>query len=73
MARGTLGLIAPVAAPGNDSAHPSLVVCAHGARQRLERRYCSTEWVQRMGQHAASDGYKPTTIEQFISDFPRYE
>ena len=65
-----LGLIAPIAAR-NNPAHPSLVLCAHDGDNAWSGGYSYyNEWVRQMASTAASDGYEPTTIEQFISDFP---
>ena len=65
-----LGLIAPVAAR-NNPANPSLVLCAHDGDNAWSGGYSYyNEWVPQMASTAASDGYEPTTIEQFISDFP---
>jgi len=65
-----LGMIAPVAAR-NNPAHPSLVLCAHDGDNAWSGGYSYyNEWVPQMASTAAGDGYEPTTIEQFISDFP---
>ena len=65
-----LGLIAPVAAR-NNPAKPSLVFCAHdGDNAWSGGSSYYNEWVPQMASTAASDGYEPTTIEQFIHDFP---
>ena len=65
-----LGMIAPIAAR-NDPAHPSLVLCAHDGDNAWSGGYSYyNEWVSQMASTAASDGYEPTTIEQFIADFP---
>ena len=65
-----LGLIAPVAAR-NNPAKPSLVLCAHdGDNAWSGGSSYYNEWVGQMASTAASDGYEPTTIEQFINDFP---
>jgi len=65
-----LGRIASVAAR-NNPAHPALVLCAHDGDNAWSggNSYYS-QWVSQMASTAASDGYEPTTIEQFISDFP---
>lgn len=65
-----LGLISPIAAR-NNPAHPSLVLCAHDGDNAWSGGYSYyNQWVGQMASTAASDGYEPTTIEQFISDFP---
>jgi len=65
-----LGLIAPVAAR-NNPAKPSLVFCAHdGDNAWSGGSSYYNEWVGQMASTAAGDGYEPTTIEQFINDFP---
>jgi hypothetical protein len=65
-----LGLIAPLAAR-NNPARPSLVLCAHdGDNAWSGGSSYYNEWVGQMAGTAVSDGYEPTTIEQFISDFP---
>jgi len=65
-----LGLISPIAALNNTN-HPSLVLCAHDGDNAWSGGYSYyNEWVPQMASTAASDGYEPTTIEQFISDFP---
>src|ERR1017187_1499622 len=65
-----LGLIAPIAAR-NNPAKPSLVLCAHdGDNAWSGGSSYYQQWVGQMAGTAVSDGYEPTTIEQFISDFP---
>lgn len=65
-----LGLIAPLAAR-NNPARPSLVLCAHdGDNAWSGGSSYYQQWVGQMAGTAVSDGYEPTTIEQFISDFP---
>jgi hypothetical protein len=65
-----LGMIAPIAAR-NDPAKPSLVLCAHDGDNAWSGGYSYyNEWVPQMAGTAVSDGYEPTTIEQFIADFP---
>lgn len=65
-----LGLIAPLAAR-NNPAHPSLILCAHDGDNAWGGGYSYyNEWVPQMASTAVSDGYEPTTIEQFISDWP---
>ena len=66
-----LGLIAPLAARQQSGQAGARAVRAR-RRQRVERRLVSyyNEWVGQMASTAVSDGYEPTTIEQFINDFP---
>jgi len=65
-----LGLIAPLAAH-NNPAKPALVLCAHdGDNAWSGGSSYYNEWVGQMASTAVSDGYEPTTIEQFIADFP---
>ena len=65
-----LGLIAPIAAR-NNPANPSLVLCAHDGDNAWSGGYSYyNQWVPQMAGSAVSDGYEPTTIEQFISDWP---
>ena len=65
-----LGMIASIAAH-NNPAHPSLALCAHDGDNAWSGGYSYyNEWVPQMASTAVSDGYEPTTIEQFISDFP---
>ena len=65
-----LGLIAPIAAL-NNPAQPSLVLCAHDGDNAWGGGYSYyNQWVPQMASTAVSDGYEPTTIEQFMSDFP---
>jgi hypothetical protein len=65
-----LGQIAPLAAR-NNPAQPALVLCAHDGDNAWSGGYSYyNQWVPQMASTAVSDGYEPTTIEQFISDFP---
>jgi len=65
-----LGLIAPLAAR-NDPSKPALVLCAHdGDNAWSGGSSYYQQWVGQMANEAASDGYEPTTIEQFMADFP---
>jgi Starch/carbohydrate-binding module (family 53)/Glycosyl hydrolase family 57 len=65
-----LGLVDFVAARNNTS-KPSLVFCAHdGDNAWSGGSSYYNEWVPNMASTAAGKGYEPTTIEQFIADFP---
>ncbi|HEV2327295.1 MAG TPA: carbohydrate-binding protein [Verrucomicrobiae bacterium] len=65
-----LGQIAPLAAR-NNPAHPALVLCAHdGDNAWSGGNSYYNQWVSQMAGTSASDGYEPTTVEQFLSDFP---
>ena len=65
-----LGLIAPIAAR-NNPAKPSLVLCAHdGDNAWSGGSSYYQQWVGQMASTVVSEGYEPTTIEQFINDFP---
>jgi hypothetical protein len=65
-----LGLVAPLAAR-NNPAKPALVLCAHdGDNAWSGGSSYYNEWVPQMAGGAASRGYEPTTVEQFINDFP---
>jgi len=65
-----LGLIAPLEAL-NNPAKPALVLCAHdGDNAWSGGSSYYQQWVGQMAGTAVSDGYEPTTIEQFIHDFP---
>ncbi|MGH7978444.1 MAG: hypothetical protein ACREE6_03655, partial [Limisphaerales bacterium] len=65
-----LGQIAPLAAR-NNPAHPALVLCAHDGDNGWSAGYSYyNQWVPEMAKDAVNDGYEPTTIEQFLADFP---
>ena len=65
-----LNLIAPLAAR-NDPNKPSLVFCAHdGDNAWSGGSSYYNEWVPNMASQASSRSYEPTTVEQFIADFP---
>jgi hypothetical protein len=55
----------------NNPAKPSLILCAHdGDNAWSGGSSYYNEWVPQMASTAAGDGYEPTTVEQFIHDFP---
>jgi hypothetical protein len=55
----------------NDPAKPSLVLCAHdGDNAWSGGSSYYNEWVPNMAGQAATKGYEPTTVEQFIAEFP---
>jgi hypothetical protein len=65
-----LGLIAPMAAL-NNPAQPTLILCAHDGDNAWGGGYSYyNEWVPQFAGEAVSAGYEPTTIQQFISDWP---
>jgi hypothetical protein len=65
-----LGMISPIAAR-NNPAHPSLVLCAHDGDNAWSGGYSYyNEWVPQMAGTAASDGYEPCTVEQFLAENP---
>jgi Starch/carbohydrate-binding module (family 53)/Glycosyl hydrolase family 57 len=65
-----LGLIDFIAGK-NDPSKPSLVFCAHdGDNAWSGGSSYYNEWVPNMASQASGKGYEPTTIEQFINDFP---
>ncbi len=55
----------------NSPVKPSLVFCAHdGDNAWSGGSSYYNEWVGNMAGQAAAKGYEPTTVEQFIADFP---
>ena len=65
-----LNLITPLAAR-NDPSKPALVFCAHdGDNAWSGGSSYYNEWVPNMASQAGARGYEPTTVEQFIADFP---
>jgi len=55
----------------NNPAKPSLVFCAHdGDNAWSGGSSYYNQWVPNMASQAVAKGYEPTTVEQFISDFP---
>jgi hypothetical protein len=65
-----LGLIGPIAARNNTS-KPALVLLAHDGDNAWSGGYSYyNEWVQQFASTANNDGYEPTTVEQFLHDWP---
>ncbi len=55
----------------NDTSKPALVLCAHDGDNAWSGGFSYyNEWVPNMASQAASRGYEPTTVEQFIADHP---
>jgi hypothetical protein len=65
-----LNLLAPLQAR-NNPAHPALTLFAHDGDNAWSGGYSYYyQWVNQCASQAASLGYEPTTIEQFVADFP---
>jgi hypothetical protein len=65
-----LGLISPIAA-ANNPAKPSFLLLAHDGDNAWGGGYSYyNQWVPQFAQTAVSDGYEPTTVEEFLSEFP---
>src|SRR5579864_1183040 len=65
-----LGLIGPLASRNNTS-KPSLVLLAHDGDNAWSGGYSYyNEWVPQFVGQASGDGYEPTTVEQFLKDWP---
>jgi hypothetical protein len=65
-----LGQIAPIAT-ANNPAKPSFLLLAHDGDNAWGGGYSYyNEWVPQFAQDAVNDGYEPTTVEQFLSEFP---
>jgi len=65
-----VGLIAPIAARNNAS-KPALVLLAHDGDNAWSGGYSYyNEWVPQFVSTASSNGYEPTTVEQFLQDWP---
>jgi glycosyl hydrolase family 57 len=65
-----LGLISPIAAANNPS-KPSFLLLAHDGDNAWGGGYSYyNQWVPQFAQTAVSDGYEPTTVEEFLSEFP---
>ncbi len=55
----------------NDTSKPALVLCAHDGDNAWSGGFSYYhEWVPNVAGQAASRGYEPTTVEQFIADHP---
>ena len=65
-----LGQLAPLAAR-NNPAKPALALFAHDGDNAWSGGYSYYyEWVNQCASQASGLGYEPTTIEQFLQDFP---
>ena len=55
----------------NDPAKPALVMCAHDGDNAWSGGYSYyMEWLKTFASDASSRGYEPTTVEQFLQEFP---
>ncbi len=55
----------------NDPAKPALVMCAHDGDNAWSGGYSYyMEWVRNFADQASSRGYEPTSVEQFLHEFP---
>ena len=65
-----LSLLAPLQAR-NNPAKPALALFAHDGDNAWSGGYTYyNQWVNQLASQAGSLGYEPTTIEQFLQDFP---
>ncbi|HUJ70968.1 MAG TPA: carbohydrate binding domain-containing protein, partial [Verrucomicrobiae bacterium] len=67
-----VGLISPIASR-NNPAKPSFLLLAHDGDNAWADGYSywgAGQWADQFANSAASAGYEPTTVEQFLSDFP---
>ncbi|HXI83339.1 MAG TPA: hypothetical protein VNL17_04520 [Verrucomicrobiae bacterium] len=65
-----VGLISPIAARNNPS-QPCFFLFSHDGDNAWSGGYSYyNEWVPQYANQAAADGYEPTTVEQFLSEFP---
>ncbi len=65
-----LGLIGPIAARNNAS-KPAFVLLAHDGDNAWSGGYSYyNEWVPQFASTASGSGYEPTTVEQFLQDWP---
>jgi Fibronectin type III domain/Glycosyl hydrolase family 57 len=66
----SLDLLNPING-ANDPSKPSLVLCAHDGDNAWSGGYSYyMEWVKNFADQASSRGYEPTTVEQFLQEFP---
>ena len=64
------GLIGPIAAR-NNPAKPALILLAHdGDNAWSGGNSYYNEWVQQFTSQVSSSGYEPSTVEQFLQDWP---
>jgi hypothetical protein len=65
-----LGLLSPLAAR-NNPAKPALLLLAHDGDNAWSGGYSYyNEWVQQFASSANNSGYEPSTVEQFLKDWP---
>ena len=65
-----LNLLTPLNAR-NDPTKPALALCAHDGDNAWSGGYSYyMEWVNNFASQASSRGYEPTTVEQFLQEFP---
>ena len=65
-----VGLIGPIAAR-NNSSKPALVLLAHDGDNAWSGGFSYyNEWVPQFASTASNSGYEPTTVEQFLLDWP---
>ncbi len=65
-----LGLMSGLAARNNPS-KPALVLLAHDGDNAWSGGYSYyMEWVNQFASQAVSDGYEPSTVEQFLAEHP---
>jgi hypothetical protein len=67
-----VGLISPIASR-NDVTKPSFVLLAHDGDNAWADGYSywgTGQWADQFANTAVSDGYEPTTVEQYLSEFP---
>ncbi len=71
-----MGLISPIASLNNTS-NPSFLLLAHDGDNAWADGYSywgvfgQGQWADTFANSVASLGYEPTTVEQYLSDFPR--
>ena len=67
-----VGLISPIASR-NDTTKPSFLLLAHDGDNAWADGYSywgAGQWADQFANTAVSDGYEPTTVEQYLSEFP---